>query len=161
MDEIISQARREKLKELFRQLDKGKSIKELKEEFAPLLKEISVEDIARVEEELIKEGRPREKIQEVCDLHLALVKESIEEKRGIPVEHPIGILFVEHRMMLHMAERLKNLVAEIKGEVGDRQLKEWGHIAHHFWDILVKSLPIKPLTFSSFSNIPQSFLMPL
>ncbi len=131
MDEIIGRGRREKLKELFRQLHKGKSIEELKREFALLLKEINAEDIARVEEELIKEGLPREKIQEVCDLHLALVKERIEEKREVPIEHPIGTLLVEHEMMLNMAKRLKELVAK---EIKEREEKELGHIAHHFQD---------------------------
>ncbi|MEO0098018.1 MAG: DUF438 domain-containing protein [candidate division WOR-3 bacterium] len=131
MDYIISRERREKLKELFRQLHKGKSIEELKREFAPLLKEISAEDIARVEEELIKEGLPREKIQEVCDLHLAVVKERIEERREVPVEHPIGTLLVEHEMMLNMAKRLKELVAK---EIKEEEEKELEGIAHHFKD---------------------------
>ncbi len=132
MDEII---RRERLKNLFRELHKGRDITELKEKFALLLPEVSAEDIARVEEELIKEGIPREKIQEVCSIHLALLKEKLAEKKEeVPVEHPIGTLLTEHKMMLEMAERLKGLVSGLEKEEAEKIWEEMSHIAHHFQD---------------------------
>jgi|UniRef100_A0A7C3Z2U5 PAS domain S-box-containing protein len=132
MDEII---RREKLKNLFRELHKGRDIAELKEKFALLLQEVSAEDIARVEEELIKEGISREKIQEVCSIHLALLKEKLAEKKEeLPVEHPIGILLIEHKRMLEMAERLKDLVSGLEREEREKVWEEISHIAHHFQD---------------------------
>ncbi len=130
MSEVLGKDKKEILKNLFRELHKGRSISELKEKFSALLKEITPEDVARVEEEMIKEGIPREEIQKVCEIHLALVKERIEkEKPEVPIEHPIGVLLAEHRMMLEMAGRLQNLVAE-----KEPPLKELEHIAHHFRD---------------------------
>ncbi len=132
MDKIIGEEKkREILKELFRELHKGKSLAELKERFEEVLKEVDAEDVARVEEELIKEGLPREEIQKVCDLHLALVKERLEGKEvSLSPHHPIGILLTEHRMMLEMANRLKELV----GKISEENLKEMARIAHHFKD---------------------------
>ena len=43
---------------------------------------ISPEDIARIEQELVKEELPREELFRLCDVHLAVFKEQLE-KAGV------------------------------------------------------------------------------
>ncbi|MGB9636400.1 MAG: DUF438 domain-containing protein, partial [Thermoplasmata archaeon] len=82
------------------------------------------------EEELIKEGMPREEIRKLCDLHLKIFSESGRNIPEIPRWHPIHILMSEHEILLGFAaemqriaeswasapeiEKLKNVVEHLK-----------------------------------------------
>lgn len=102
--------KKEILKELIRQLHKGADVEILKQQFKELLKTVSPEEIARIEEELIGEGISREEIQKLCDIHLELFRESLEKEEPIaPPGHPINILMEEHKMLLHFASMLKEI----------------------------------------------------
>ncbi|MEM2991426.1 MAG: DUF438 domain-containing protein, partial [Halobacteria archaeon] len=70
-------------------------------------------EIARIEEELIKEGIPREEILRLCDVHLAVFREQLErQKIEVPLGHAIGILIEEHRILLERQEKLNSIAAE-------------------------------------------------
>jgi len=46
-----------------------------------------------VEQELIEEGMPAEEVRRLCDVHLAVFRESLEKpKIEVPSGHPIHIL---------------------------------------------------------------------
>ena len=127
------------LKEILRQLHSGASPEELKEKFKHVLKDTSSEDIARIEQELVKEGMPREQLQKLCDVHLAVFAEQVQgQEIHLAAGHPINILMEEHRIMLERADRLKVLVGMIEKAcdvvyVGDA-LKELQEIAKDFAD---------------------------
>jgi len=65
------------LKELIKRLHKGEDIERIREEFKRVLGGLSPVDISMVEEELIKEGIPREEIHKLCDVHLSLLRDFI------------------------------------------------------------------------------------
>lgn len=67
MSELIGKNRKEALKEILRRLDWGESPAELVEEFKDILGGVSPAEIAIVEQELVKEGLPRERIRELCE----------------------------------------------------------------------------------------------
>jgi PAS domain S-box-containing protein len=99
------------LKEVIKELHGGASPTEVKEKFKKVLKDTKPEDIAKMEQELVKEGMPREELQRLCDVHLAVFGEQVQDQElHIPAGHPISILIEEHRVMLEKAERLETLV---------------------------------------------------
>jgi hypothetical protein len=63
------------LKEIVKQLHDGVPPQEVKEKFKQILKDTSSEDVAKIEQELVKEGMPREELQRLCDVHLAVFGE--------------------------------------------------------------------------------------
>ncbi|MHA1237730.1 MAG: DUF438 domain-containing protein [Candidatus Odinarchaeia archaeon] len=53
--------KKEAIKKLMKELHEGADIDEIKKKFRALIKDVSPMDISQVEEELVKEGMPREK----------------------------------------------------------------------------------------------------
>jgi hypothetical protein len=128
-----------KLKELIKQLHAGASPQEVKERFKQLLQGISPLEIAKIEQELIREGMPREEIQRLCDVHLAVFREQLEKQRlDIPVGHPINILMEEHKIMLRLSEKLntiKNKIQQVdRANYVDEGIAHLKHIAEDFLD---------------------------
>lgn len=127
------------LKEVIEQLHAGASPLEVKEKFKRVLEEISSEDIARIEQELVKEGLPREELFKLCDIHLSVFKDQLEKQPlQIPPGHPINILMEEHKILQQHAERLRIITDVIEQasdtvHVGDA-LTELQHIAKDFQD---------------------------
>jgi len=128
--------RKSMLKSLIRKLHEGAEPDEVKADFKELLGYVTPVEIAQIEEELIDEGMPREEVQRLCDVHLAVFKESLEKEEALaPPGHPIHILMEEHRLMLEFAGELKDVLEEIKGagsfELADEELKHLTNIEEH------------------------------
>jgi hypothetical protein len=135
----LTGSKKRTLKELIKQLHAGASPQEVKERFKQVLEGISPLEIAKVEQELIKEGVPREEIQRLCEVHLAVFREQLEkQKPEITPENPINILMEEHKILLQLLEKLNTIVNSVQ-QAGDisyvredaTQLK---HIAEDFLD---------------------------
>lgn len=140
MSEVFGgKEKKEALKELIRRLHEGANPEEVKAEFEQVIKGATPIEIAQVEQELIKEGMPREEVQRLCDVHLAVFRESLEEGgTPAPPGHPIHILMEEHKKLLEFAGELNDTAKEVKGakafhSVGE-QMKKLDHIAEHLKD---------------------------
>jgi len=135
----MAEDRKKTLKEIIRQLHAGVPPKEVKEKFKQVLEGASPEEIAKIEQELVSEGMPREELQRLCDVHLAVFEDQLEkQKLDIPAGHPISILMEEHRILTQNAEKLKTVVELIKEAcdvvyVGD-VLTELQHLVKDFLD---------------------------
>ena len=70
--------RKEKLKEALRQIHEGKPYQEVKEVFKEILSNATAGEIAEIEQALIAEGLPVEDIQYLCDVHVAMFRESLD-----------------------------------------------------------------------------------
>ena len=58
---------------------------------------------------------PREEIQRLCDVHLAVFRESLEQDTTLaPAGHPVHILVEEHKSLLGFADDLGNLADELR-----------------------------------------------
>ena len=68
--------KKQMIKDLIRELHAGAKADEVKEKFKEILKEVDPADIAQIEEELVKERMPSGELQRLCDVHLAVFKES-------------------------------------------------------------------------------------
>jgi PAS domain S-box-containing protein len=135
MPERSSEAEERKtaLKGLIKRLHRGEPPDRLRREFARLIAGLSPEELARAEEELIREGLPREEVQRLCDLHLAVFKERLEgPKPPLPPGHPLQILVEEHELLRGFAADLKGLAQEMKekgaNSEGQGKLRE---LIHH------------------------------
>ena len=114
MDESFANRKR-MLKEVIKALHAGARPDEVKEKFKEALEDIGPLEISKVEEELIEEGMPREEVRRLCDVHLAVFRESLEKEKTLaPVGHPIYILMEEHKIILQTATELKNIAQKIK-----------------------------------------------
>ncbi len=141
MSEIFGKGidKKAEIKEIIRKIHRGVGVEEMKKKFADIIKGVSPEELAKIEEELIKEGIPVEEIRRLCDVHIALFKESIEKELPLaPEGHPIRILMEEHKILLSYAQGIKNLVEGLKlkksfNEVKN-QLDTLEDIASHFKD---------------------------
>jgi DUF438 domain-containing protein len=128
--------RKQVLKGLLKRLHEGADPEQIKEECRKTLGDIPPTEMAKVEDELVKEGLQREELQKFCDIHLALLKESFDTERPLaPAGHPINILMEEHKMLIQFADELKKVAGEMKAakdfvSAGDKtdRLK---HIAEH------------------------------
>ncbi|MEM4232503.1 MAG: DUF438 domain-containing protein [Thermoplasmata archaeon] len=136
---MSQEERRRKLKEMIKKLHEGADPEAVKERFKDLIRGIDAEDVARLEEELIKEGMSREEIRRLCDVHLLVFKEALEgEGRLAPVDHPVGTLMEEHRVLLENAQSLVKVLAGLSrpdqaGLMG-AQTEHVEHIIKHFKD---------------------------
>ena len=100
--------KKELIKQMLKELKECGDTDAVKERFKEVLRTATADEIARAEEELVREGLPREELHSMCDIHLEVFKESIEkEKRVAPEGHPVRILMEEHEGMLRLSEELK------------------------------------------------------
>ncbi len=105
--------RQKVLKELIMELHNGKSVDEIKPRFQELIKDISSNEIAQMEQSLIMEGMPPEEIQRLCDVHAAVFKGSIEDihkpqKQEEMPGHPVHTFRLENKAVEKLIqERIK------------------------------------------------------
>ncbi|MDF2988157.1 MAG: domain S-box protein [Eubacterium sp.] len=106
MSEFINnrEYRQKVLKEIIKELHNGKAIEDVKARFEELIKGISPTEISEMEQALIMEGMPVQEIQNLCDVHAAVFKGSIEEihRPQKPEEvpgHPVHIFKLENRKL--------------------------------------------------------------
>lgn len=139
MSELFGKNKKEQLKELIKKLHSGSDVGEIKSKFADIIQNTGPEEIARIEEELIKEGMPVEEIHKLCDVHIAMFKESLKKEETIaPPGHPINILMEEHKLLFSYASEIKNTAAILKSKQSyieaNEQVDFLEHIAQHFKD---------------------------
>ena len=113
------------IKEIIKQLHEGKKPEELKERFREVLRDIGPTEIAQVEQELINEGMPRDEIRKLCDVHLAILKESLNKhKVQVEPDHPIHVFMEEHKAIQQSLEELKELINKVKSAENFEQVNE-------------------------------------
>ncbi len=103
----------EMLKNVLKGLHEGQPLENVKAQFAQLVQVADSGEIAEVEQMLIAEGLPVEEIQNLCDLHVSVVRESLNQQT--PPEsrpgHPIHTLKAENAEALSLLDALQKVVA--------------------------------------------------
>jgi DUF438 domain-containing protein len=101
MPEVITdpEQRIEALKKIIKDLHKGEDIRKLKQRFLSLIRDVAPSEIANMEQRLIDEGMPEEEVKRLCDVHVEVFKESLEDKvvPGLPAGHPVHTYMHENR----------------------------------------------------------------
>jgi len=136
----IGEDKKTVLKRLIKKLHEGADPEKVKDEFKEFLGGVSPTDVAGIEEELIREGLPREEIRLLCDVHLALFKESLERQEvKVPPGHPLHTLMEEHERIKEFLEELKKVVGSLDSAAGfdavRDKLEALRHIADHLMEV--------------------------
>ncbi len=84
MSELIDNRkhRQETLKGIIRDLHAGVDSEDIKARFGELLDQVGATEIADIEQSLINEGLPVEEVQKLCDVHVAVFKESLDKQKA-------------------------------------------------------------------------------
>ncbi len=118
--------RQEILKKIIMDLHRGQNVEKAREEFQKLVKNVNAQEISEMEQALIEEGLPPEEIQELCDVHVQVFKDSLEQERA-PEEvpgHPVHTFMQENREIEKVLKRWKALLDELAVKKEKAELKE-------------------------------------
>jgi PAS domain S-box-containing protein len=128
----LSEDKKAQIKEAIRQLHNGVPPEQVKEKFRDVLKGTDSLEIAKIEEELAKEGMKREEMRKLCDVHMAIFKEQLEKQTlDMKPSQPISILMEEHKIMLQLAEKLASFANKILKVSDMRYVTEEIHQVEH------------------------------
>jgi len=133
--------RKEALKRVIRELHEGKSVEEGKDRFASLLEDVGATDIAEIEQELIEEGMAETEIQRLCDVHVAVFRESLEGEQSpdtVP-GHPVYTFLAENAAAARVLDALEEALKDLKENPTDeglerarQRLDELQHYEQHY-----------------------------
>jgi DUF438 domain-containing protein len=103
------------LKAIIRELHAGGDPDALKRRFAVLAKDVDSAGIARMEQQLIDEGMPRQEIQKLCDVHVAIFQDALDREPAadVPPGHPVHTYRLENRALEAAAGVLRDLAARL------------------------------------------------
>jgi len=117
MSELIGNAKARKgvLKHLILQLHEGKTPEEVKPQLMRLLGRVPYSEVVEVEQELISEGMPTEKILDLCDLHSAAMKGALDSSsaKSYPVGHPVDTFKRENEALMGELALVDKLFDEV------------------------------------------------
>ncbi len=118
MEEKLDQVR-----EILKELHKGADFEELKERFREVLRGVSPWEIPLVEQELVAQGVSPLEIAALCDLHVALFRESLMDSRleGIEPGHPLDTFLRENEEILKDSEKLMLYAGSLPKVEGDNR----------------------------------------
>lgn len=117
MSELINnrEERQKILKELIRRLHDGATVEDVKAQFKELMDGISGTELSQMEHALIKEGMPVEEVKRLCDVHIQVFRESLDENprpESIP-GHPVNTFIRENRALENLIANTQPILKEI------------------------------------------------
>jgi DUF438 domain-containing protein len=103
----------ETLKDIIKELHAGRDPESQKQKFNELIKDVAPWEIAQMEQRLIAEGMPETEIKNLCEVHVQVFKDALEQKSvpGLPAGHPVHTFMLENRVAEDILKEL--------GEIGD------------------------------------------
>ena len=126
--------RKEQLKEVIRLLHEGKTVDEVKADFAELLSHVGATEIVELEQALVDEGLPEQEIQRLCDVHVAVFRESLDAAAA-PEEapgHPIDTFRRENELAAEVLEALRAAIEGSDWEAARQQLRRLREYDRHY-----------------------------
>lgn len=108
--------KQELLKQIIRELHAGVPAAKLQRKFRNVIKSTSSEEIADMENALIKEGFPPEEIQKLCDVHAHVFEKSISNVGRLSKlpGHPIYTFIQENKESKKIIKRLSIMAKKMK-----------------------------------------------
>jgi DUF438 domain-containing protein len=107
--------RQQQLKEIVKDLHEGSDIKAVRKRFARLIRNVSPEEIARMEQALIAEGVPVEQVQRICDVHVQVFEQALKRQKKSKVlpGHPVHTYLQENKALRRILKRLRPLLKQV------------------------------------------------
>jgi len=117
-DSIISDSEEKQaaLKEIIKALHAGEDMAVLKQRLSQLIGGVEATEIAKMEQALMDEGLPAEEIKRLCDVHVEIFKEALQEqdRPEPPMGHPIHTFMKENRA----SEKIMSDTSMLLGRIG-------------------------------------------
>jgi DUF438 domain-containing protein len=126
--------RQEALKRVIRQLHEGKSVDEVKTEFAALLEGVSAAEIAALEQGLIAEGMPEMEIKRLCDVHVAAFRDVLDAQdkpESLP-GHPVHTSRAENAAAAQVLDALDAAIKAGQWEQARTELQRLREYDKHY-----------------------------
>ena len=118
MSEFINNVskRKEKIKTALERIHAGESYENVKQEFADVLSTASPQEISEIEQALISEGLPVEDIQYLCDVHVAMFRESLDQQTTPEMSpgHPVYTFRAENELVALMLNETKQTLRKLQ-----------------------------------------------
>jgi len=133
--EILKRERQEALKGIIMELHAGVPAEKLRRTFAKLIKDVSPEEIADMENALIQEGFPVEEVQRLCDVHARVFDKALKKagKPGKVPGHPIHTFVRENREAKSALKELKRAAKPLaKGAPDGRTVERFAELLARF-----------------------------
>ena len=118
MSEFINNAsqRKDKIKNALKRIHDGEPYEDVKKEFADVLSTATAQEISDIEQTLIEEGMPVEDIQYLCDVHVAMFRESLDKQP--PPEmmpgHPVYTFRAENELVAFVVNDTKGTLHKMQ-----------------------------------------------
>ena len=112
------------LKHIIRQLHAGASVEDVKAQFTELLAGVGGDEIARIEQALVAEGLEPEAIKPLCDVHVAVFRESLDDQtdpQTIP-GHPVFTFRAENLAVGRVLDSLRAALDDVKANLNETTL---------------------------------------
>lgn len=116
------------LKKIIRELHDGVPVDKLKKEFSRLIKSTSPEEIAEMENALIREGFPPQEVQRLCDVHVEVFEQSLKRggKAGKIPGHPVHTFIQENKEARKILKSLVKTAGKIRrGQPGEKEIQDF------------------------------------
>lgn len=99
----------EELKKIVQDLNEGTDIRKVKKEFDKLIRDVSPEEIANVEQSLIDGGVPVEHVQKLCDIHVRVFDDALKKqgKTKLLPGHPVHTFRMENKELKRKIRMLR------------------------------------------------------
>jgi len=107
--------KQEILKGIIRDLHDGKDPEVLKERFRELVQGVEATEIAKMEQALMDEGMSVEEIKRLCNVHVEIFKEALEDqdRPESPPGHPIHTFMKENRASEEIMSEINMVIGRI------------------------------------------------
>jgi len=108
--------RQQALKRLIRELHDGKTVDDVKEEFAALLRDVGATEVAEMEQALIADGLPETEIKRLCDVHVAVFRESLDAQASPETSpgHPVYTFLAENAAAQEVLDALQEALDALR-----------------------------------------------
>ena len=117
MSEYINNVskRKEILKNVIRQLHQGRSVEEVQADFGVLAAEASSAEIAEAEQAMIAEGLPVEEVQRLCDVHVAVFRQGLDQQRSVESipGHPLHTFRAENQLVIRFLAEIDRTIEHL------------------------------------------------
>jgi uncharacterized protein len=126
VSEFLVNQKQETLKGIIKDLHDGATVDEVKKSFDQLIRNVSPEEIASMEQALIDEGFPVAEVQRLCDVHVEVFESSLKKyksPRFMP-GHPVHTFKLENREVKQKLKQLQKSIRKLSGKNPDEKREQ-------------------------------------
>lgn len=131
--------RKELLKHMIRQLNSGEAVDSVRDNLARLLGTVPYDQVVEVEQELMAEGLPQERILKLCDVHAQALRGHIEKgpTTDVPQGHPVDVFQKENQAIMWEVNALDKAYETVQNlEDSDVATQVFHDIRSHFFALM-------------------------